>query len=172
MKGGARPGAGRPKGGGKYGEPTKAVRIPESKVESVMALIDRGHLFQIPFYSSSVRAGFPSPADDYIEKYLDLNELLIEHPAATFIVVARGESMIGAGIHSGDRLIVDRSLTPCHGKIVIAAIDGELTVKRLSCQQGKIQLLAENKAFAPIDITEEQDLVIWGVVKHVIHTVN
>ena len=84
-----------------------------------------------------MRAGFPSPADDYIETMLDLNEYLIKHPAATFFVKASGESMVNAGIHSGDILIVDRSLEAVHGKIVIAALNGELTVKRLSRQQGK-----------------------------------
>ncbi|NDF04569.1 MAG: DNA polymerase V [Betaproteobacteria bacterium] len=124
-----------------------------------------------PLSSSHVRAGFPSPADDYIESYLDLNTHLIKHPAATFFVTASGDSMKNVGIHSGDILIVDRSIEATHGKIIIAAINGELTVKRLSCQQGRIQLIAENPAYEPIDITEGQDLVIWGVVIHVIHSV-
>jgi DNA polymerase V len=119
-----------------------------------------------------VRAGFPSPADDYIECKLDLNTHLIQHPSATFFVKAAGDSMKNAGIDSGDMLIVDRSLEATHGKIVIAAINGELTVKRLSHQQGKIQLLAENPDYEPILITDDLELVIWGVVTYVIHPVS
>lgn len=126
----------------------------------------------IPFYMSKVPAGFPSPGDDYIEKYLDLNQHLIKHPAATFMVRASGDSMIGAGIRSGDLLIVDRSLDAKHGKIVIAAIDGELTVKRFSKVGQRLQLLPENPAYKPIDITNTHELVIWGIVTFVIHTVD
>ncbi|WP_131775989.1 LexA family protein [Legionella impletisoli] len=170
--GGARPGAGRPKGQGKYGETTKSMRVPISRVEDVLAFLDQGkESFALPLYGSSVRAGFPSPADDYIERKLDLNTHLIKHPAATFFVKAAGESMINAGIQSGDILVVDRSLEASHNKIVIAAVNGELTVKRLYRVAGKVQLVAENPDFEPIDITEEQDLVIWGVVTHVIHQV-
>jgi DNA polymerase V len=123
----------------------------------------------IPLYACSVRAGFPSPADDYIEMHLDLNSHLIKHPAATFFFTASGDSMIGAGIASGDMLVVDRSLDAVHGTIVIAAINGELTVKRLSRVDGRVQLCAENNKYKPIEITEEEELVIWGVVTHVIH---
>ena len=122
-----------------------------------------------PLYSCTVRAGFPSPADDYIESRLDLNSHLIKHQAATFFVIASGDSMINAGIHSGDLLIVDKSIQAAHGHIVIAAINGELTVKRLSRTNGCVRLMPENDDFSPIDITEEQDLVIWGVVTYVIH---
>ncbi len=170
--GGARVGAGRPRGQGKYGETTKSVRIPESRVLEVMQYINNeGESFKIPLYSSTVRAGFPSPADDYIETMLDLNEHLIKHPAATFFVRASGESMVNAGIYSGDILIVDRSIEASHGKIVIAALNGELTVKRLSQQHGHIKLVAENPDFPSIDITDEYDMVIWGVVTNVIHAV-
>ncbi len=158
-RGGKRVGAGRPKGTGKYGfETTQTVRMPVSLIQG------------IPLYGSKVPAGFPSPGDDYIEKYLDLNQQFIKHPAATFLVIASGDSMIGAGIHSGDLLIVDRSLNTKHGKIVIAAIDGELTVKRLSKVGERLQLLPANPAYKPIDITDTHELVIWGVVTHVIHT--
>ncbi|VEG90241.1 LexA family protein [Legionella spiritensis] len=168
--GGRRAGAGRPRGQGKYGETTKSIRIPLSRVSEVRAFLDSGQASnKLPLYSSTVRAGFPSPADDYIETYLDLNQHLVKHPAATFFVVASGDSMIGAGIASGDMLIVDRSLEPVHGKIVIAAINGELTVKRLSHQDGRMRLMPENKHYKPIDITEDLDMVIWGVVTHVIH---
>lgn len=169
--GGARRGAGRPRGKGKYGEATRAVRIPESRVYEVMAWVRGETSYAIPLYSSKVRAGFPSPADDYIETRMDLNEHLIKHPAATFFVRASGDSMIRAGIHSGDILVVDRSLEAVHGKIVIAALHGELTVKRLFRQQGIVKLVAENPKYPDIAITEEHELVIWGVVTNVIHAV-
>ncbi len=169
--GGARIGAGRPRGKGKYGEQTRTVRIPESRIQEVMQWIQGEEAFKIPLYSSTVRAGFPSPGDDYIETMLDLNQHLIKHPAATFFVKASGESMINAGIHSGDILVVDRSIEPTHGKIVIVALNGELTVKRLSHQQGRVQLVAENPDFPAIDISDEYDMVIWGVVTTVIHAV-
>lgn len=170
--GGARAGAGRPRGRGKYGEATRSVRIPESRVLEVMKYINNeGESYKIPLYASTVRAGFPSPADDYIETMLDLNEYLIKHPAATFFVRASGESMVNAGIYSGDILVVDRSIEAGHGKIVIVALNGELTVKRLSHQNGHIKLVAENPDFPAIDITDEYDMVIWGVVTNVIHAV-
>ncbi len=109
VKGGYRPGAGRPPGG-KYGEQTKQLRVPISRVNEVIAFLDKGMDYRFPLYSSKVRAGFPSPADDYIERYLDLNEFLVRHPAGTFFVRASGDSMTDAGIHNGDLLIVDRSL--------------------------------------------------------------
>jgi DNA polymerase V len=171
QRGGKREGAGRPVGRGKYGsEPTKTIRIPVSRVADIHELLEHdSKTYTLPLYSSKVQAGFPSPGDDYIERYLDLNQQLVKHPAATFIVTASGDSMTDAGIHSGDMLIVDKSLEAQHGKIVIAALNGELTVKRLSKVCGRVQLLPENPKYKPIDITD--DLVIWGVVTHVIHTV-
>ncbi len=171
-RGGQRVGAGRPKGSNYWGESTKAIRVPLSKVDAVKDFLEKnGEGLGCPLYSSHVRAGFPSPADDYIETHLDLNTHLVKHPAATFFVIAEGDSMTGAGIQSGDMLIVDKSLTATHGKIIIAAIDGELTVKRLSRVAACVQLLPENSDYPPIDITDEQDLVIWGVVTHAIHTI-
>lgn len=168
-QGGKRENAGRPKGQGKYGEATRAIRIPVSRIEDIKGFLEEGTTYKIPLYGSTVRAGFPSPADDYIERYLDLNQHLVKHPSATFFVTASGDSMTGAGIASGDILVVDRSLDAAHGKIVIAAINGELTVKRLSRTGNKVQLLPENNQYSPIEITEDEDLVIWGVVTHVIH---
>lgn len=127
-------------------------------------------LYRLPFYQCAVVAGFPSPADDDLEDQLDLNELLIKRPAATFFLRVAGSSMVGAGIHHNDILIVDRSVEPAHGKIVIASVNGELTVKRLSYNGKKVQLCAENSAYKPIDITENTDVHIWGVVVHVIHS--
>lgn len=125
----------------------------------------------LPFYSSRVAAGFPSPADDHLDTELDLNEHLIKHPAATFFVRVRGDSMLGAGIHENDILIVDRSLKPTHGKVIIAIINGELTVKRLHNSNGQIRLVAENGNYPSIIINESMDFSIWGVVTSVIHTV-
>ncbi len=123
-----------------------------------------------PLFLVPVPAGFPSPADDYIEKALDFNEYLVKHPAATFPVRVTGDSMIGAGIHSGDLLIVDRSLEPRDGSVVIAILDGELTVKRLERHDGKLFLVPENPNYPLIPIHEEQSFEVWGVVKHVIHS--
>jgi len=123
----------------------------------------------IPLFSYAVRAGFPSPADDYVSEALDLNEHLIAHREATFFLRARGHSMTGAGIQDGDLLVVDRSLTPGHRTIVIAVVDGEFTVKRLYKRGGRIRLLAENPDFAPMEFNEGQELQIWGVVTSVIH---
>lgn len=123
-----------------------------------------------PLYSGKVAAGFPSPADDYIEKTLDLNELLIKKPAATFFVRAEGESMLGAGIHPNDILVVDRSIKPVIGKIVICALNGELTVKRIKRINATHLILgAENPAYSDIEVKNETEMVIWGVVTNVIH---
>ena len=168
-KGGAMPGAGRPAGKGPHGEPTKPIRIPMSKISKVMGILG-DESFTIPMYSSKVQAGFPSPADDYIEDRLDLNQHLVQHPAATFIVKAIGDSMIGDGIHENDLLIVDRKIEATDGKIVIAAVDGSLTVKRLYKRNGIIQLHASNKNYVPIKIEGEMSLHIWGVVMYVIHS--
>lgn len=125
----------------------------------------------IPLYMASIAAGFPSPADDFLDRKLDLNEHLIRHPAATFFVRVQGNSMIQAGIHSGDVLIVDRSLEPVDKKIVVAVVNGELTVKRLRRKKDRTFLAAENPEYKDIDVTPEMDFDIWGVVIHVIHSV-
>lgn len=123
----------------------------------------------LPLFMEPVSAGFPSPAGDYMEGKLDLNRHLIRHPAATFFVRVTGDSMIGAGIHSGDLLIVDRAIEPADGRVVVVALDGELTVKRLSMRDGHVMLLPENERYAPITITPEHQFEIWGVVTNVIH---
>lgn len=122
-----------------------------------------------PLFLVPVPAGFPSPADDYLEGKLDLNQYLIQHPAATFFFRVTGDSMIGAGIHSGDLLIVDRSLEPKDGNVVIAALDGELTVKRLSMREGKPVLLPDNEQYQPVEVGEHAAFEVWGVVTNVIH---
>ncbi len=123
----------------------------------------------IPLFLSPVKAGFPSPAEDYMEKKLDLNEHLIAHPAATFFVKVEGESMIQAHIFPGDILIVDRSLNPEDKKIVIAIIDGEFTVKRIRFKNDSVFLEAENSSFPPIQIDPNSDFQIWGIVTYIIH---
>jgi len=122
-----------------------------------------------PLFSCGVTAGFPSPAEDYIDRRLDLNELLIKNPAATFFVRVAGDSMTGAGINHDDILIVDRSLEPVSGKIVIAVINGELTVKKLRIDDQGCRLVAENPDYGPLEISPETGCEIWGVVTSVIH---
>ncbi len=134
-----------------------------------IALPDRSTVRSLPLFLARVSAGFPSPADDYLEGKLDLNEHLIKHPAATFFVRAAGDSMIGAGIHSGDILVVDRALDPGANSVVIAVIDGDLTVKRIQRTGGKLFLAAENPRYRPIEIREGMDFEVWGVVTSVIH---
>ncbi len=158
-RGGARVGAGRPKG-----TATKVMRVPIDRIDEVKELLD-SESYDIPFFSSKVQAGTPEVADDHIEEKINLNHLLITNPQDTFFVRATGDSMIDVGIYSNDTLIVDRSLTPKTGHIVIASVNGELTVKRLSIQtDGRIFLLPENSEFSPIPITDACDFHIWGVV--------
>ena len=118
----------------------------------------------LPLFSHKVAAGFPSPADDYIEGMLSLDEDLIQHKSATFFVRAKGNSMIGAGIGDGDLLVVDKSLNPASGDIVIAVVDGDLTVKRLFKRGGIVTLKPENSRYKEIEFIEGQELQVWGVV--------
>ncbi len=122
-----------------------------------------------PLFLSKVPAGFPSPADDYIEGTLDLNEHLIKHKAATFFVRVTGDSMLGAGIHDGDLLIVDRSLEAQDKSVVVAVVNGEFTVKRIKKEQARVWLMPENKNYQPMEMLEGSELEIWGVVTSVIH---
>ncbi len=138
------------------------------KIERPIPLERRTKL-SLPLYAGRVEAGFPSPADDHMERMLDLNEEIVRNPAATFFVRAQGHSMKDAGIHPGDILVVDRSLPPSDRQIVVAMIDGEFTVKRLRKRQRKVFLEAENPDFKPIEIREEQDMMVWGVVSYIIH---
>ena len=184
--GGARKGAGRKKNSGNFKEETKVIRVPISLVDSLIPTIevyksqvkskvevfltkDNPTELSIPIFTSRVQAGFPSPADDHLEDALDLNTHLIHHKEATFFVKAQGDSMLGAGIQQGDILIVDKSLSAKSGKIVIAVVDGEFTVKRLHKYKGNITLKAENPDFEDIKIGGTDELIIWGVVTSVIH---
>ncbi len=118
--------------------------------------------------SALVPAGFPSPADDYLDRTLDLNEYLINNQAASFFIRVAGESMQGAGILPGDILLVDRSVEPAHNKIVVAVLDDEMVVKRLRYRQGRGILVSENPEFRPIEISDAMEAGIWGVVTAVI----
>ena len=122
-------------------------------------------------FLSRVPAGFPSPADDYVEQQLDLNEHLIQRASSTFFVRVAGRSMEGAGIHDGDLLVVDRAVAPTDGAVVVAALDGELTVKRYRDRADGPSLVPEHEDHAPIPVAPGQDLVVWGVVQHVVHEV-
>lgn len=134
-------------------------------VAALMRVEARSHL-HVPLFSFGASCGFPSPADDYLDRPLDFNELLIENPAATFAVRIAGESMIGAGLFAGDIAIVDRSKTPRSGSIVLALVDGEFTIKRYLRRDGGVVLEAENRAFPVIAITEGMQFEVWGVVKN------
>jgi len=123
----------------------------------------------LPLFSSQVKAGFPSPAEDHIEAKLDLNRLMIEHPAATFFLRVEGESMENANIHPGDILVVDRALQAQSGQIIVAVLNGEFTVKRLKAKENRLYLLPENPNFPSLEITQEADFQIWGVVTFIIH---
>lgn len=122
-----------------------------------------------PLFLNTIPAGFPSPAEDYIESQLDLNELIVKHPTATFFVKVEGESMSGASIHSGDMLVVDRSLEAKNGRIIVAKVDGEFTVKRLVVGEGGTVLQSENPLYPSLAINPESDFEVWGVVTYVIH---
>lgn len=135
----------------------------------VLGRVDVSILNPLPLVETPVRAGFPSPADDYLETKLDLTEHLVKHPSATYYIKAMGDSMVDYGIFSGDLLIVDRSLTPQVDDVVIAAIDGELTCKCLGVMNGQYHLLAGNALYPPFPLMGKE-VHIWGVVIHTIHS--
>lgn len=184
-RGGKRSGSGRPAGSGKFGEPTRAIRLPVSLIEQIEQMQEsaqeptvtevmrplQASEVALPLYMVAVSAGLPSPAEDYIEDKIDLSQHLIKNPAATFLVRATGDSMIGAGIHSGDVLVVDRSLEPTQNKVVIAVLNGDLTVKRIRYERKRVYLLPENPEYPAIAIHEGCELQVWGVVTNVIHPV-
>ncbi len=126
--------------------------------------------FKIPLLNDSVSAGFPSPADDYTEENIDLNEHLISNPFSTFFLRVKGDSMINAGIKDKDLIIVDKSLIAKPGNIVIAMIDGEFTIKRLSIKNDELYLKAENHNYPNFSFKNHIDVQIWGVVIYSIHS--
>ncbi len=184
--GGSRPGAGRPKGTGKYKEATCALRVPMSLLPQIKDLIalkkntvfTNASDFQatdqsgqtVPFYSARIAAGSPTHADDHLDDQINLNQYLVANPENVFLVRAKGDSMIEAGITENDMLVVDKSITAQVGKVVIALLDGEFTVKRLTVKNKQYVLQPENKNYSPILINPEQDFSILGVVIHVIHS--
>ena len=119
---------------------------------------------RIPLYSSSPAAGFPAPGDDMVEKSLNVHDYLVKHPVATFFVRVEGDSMEGAGIFSGDILVIDRSIEAVVGKIVVAAVGGGLVVKRLARLEGSMVLVSENDAYEPIRVGSDEECFVWGVV--------
>ncbi len=123
-----------------------------------------------PLFLSRVPAGLPASAEEHVDGSLDLNEHLIEHRESTYFIRVQGQSMTGAGIHDGDLLVVDRALEPRDGDIVVAMVDNELTLKRLSRRNGHVRLLPENPCFRPIEFAEGQELSIWGVATSVVHS--
>jgi len=125
----------------------------------------------IPFYDDGISAGFPSPAEDYTDLKLDLNEKLIRNKDATFFARVKGKSMLEAGLSDGDLLVIDRSIEPSDGKIAVCFLDGEFTVKRLKVEKDVCWLMPHNKEFKPIKVTEDNDFVVWGIVRYVIKEV-
>ena len=146
----------------------KLKHIKRTDVLDIYA-VEESVLADIPMFTDSVQAGFPSPAEDYMDLDLNLQDHLIENPSATFCVRAVGESMKDAGIQSGDIMLVDKSLTPKNRSIVLAVIDGEFTIKRVNVSDKELYLMPENESFPPIKITEEMDFQVWGVVTYIIH---
>ena len=171
--GGARAGAGR-----RPGPPTKAVRLPVPLADLArqIAAVKRGgevagfievedpSPLRVPLMAWAAAAGFPSPAEDYIDQPLDFNKLLIEHPAATFAIRIEGESMTGAGIFPGDIAVVNPARAPVNGNVVLALLDGAFTVKRYRIRDGAVWLQAENPAFPDMAIGDGQSLEVWGVI--------
>lgn len=123
---------------------------------------------ELPFMDVGISAGFPSPADDFIELSIDLNKQLIRNRDTTFFAKVKGHSMKNAGIFDGDLLIIDKSLEPQNNKIAICQIDGEFTVKRIKIEENIVWLIAENEDYEPIKVTPENELMIWGIVVHCI----
>ena len=187
-RGGERPGAGRKNKSGIPGQKSIVLRIPEIDKDNVLNLLKYNKekrvnfknlnllgsaeqnptSYAIPKFATYIRAGFPSPADDYIEKTIDLNKLLIKNPISTFFLEGVGDSMIDAGIYEGDKLIVDKSIEPKHNDIVIALIDSEYTVKRLYKKNRLIKLIAANDKYQDITLKIGQELNVFGVVTSVI----
>jgi DNA polymerase V len=142
---------------------------PHNRIKTEPSRFAPSRHLSIPFPDISVCAGFPSPAADFTESSVDLNQLLIKHPAATFFIRVEGSSMVGAGIFPGDLLVVDRSLEPRHNTVIIAILNGEFTVKRLQKNNATVTLAPENPRYQSIRVTPESDFEVWGVVTHVIH---
>lgn len=131
-------------------------------------LPDTKRELELPFISAGIKAGFPSPAADFDETRVSIDQIVVKHKEATFYAKASGTSMIGAGIDDGDILVIDRSLEARNGKIAVCFVDGEFTVKRIKVEQDCVYLVPENPKFEPIKVTEENELIVWGIVTHVV----
>ena len=131
-------------------------------------LPDAENNLEMPYISSGIKAGFPSPAADFDGSRISIDQVVVKNPTATFYAKANGNSMIGAGIDDGDILVIDKSIEPQDGKIAVCFIDGEFTVKRIKIQENSLLLLPENKLFEPIEVTQENDFIIWGIVTYVV----
>jgi DNA polymerase V len=147
---------------------TKLKRIYKKKELDFFSL-ESDTPMKLPLFDSKISAGFPSPAEDYVELKLDLNEHLIQHPAATFFVKVSGHSMKEAGIHDGDMLIVDRALEPKNNDIAVCVINGEFTVKRIRKIKNEIYLIPANADYQAIKVSEQHEFQIWGIVSFIIH---
>jgi DNA polymerase V len=123
---------------------------------------------EMPYISSGIKAGFPSPAADFDGSRISIDQIVVKNATATFYAKANGSSMIGAGIDDGDILVIDKSIEPQDGKIAVCFIDGEFTVKRIKVQENSLLLLPENSLFEPIEVTQENDFIIWGIVTYVV----
>ncbi|MDG1477148.1 MAG: translesion error-prone DNA polymerase V autoproteolytic subunit [Vicingaceae bacterium] len=126
---------------------------------------------KIQLFNEGISAGFPSPAQDFLDSSIDLNKELIKNSASTFYGKVKGDSMIEANLNDGDLLIIDKSIEPSSNKIAVCFIDGEFTVKRIKIESDIVWLIAENKNYKPIKVTAENDFLIWGIVTYVIKTV-
>ncbi|MDB0006837.1 translesion error-prone DNA polymerase V autoproteolytic subunit [Flavobacteriales bacterium] len=134
--------------------------------------IEEASFDDVPLYGDSVPAGFPSPADDYLDMDLNLHDYLVQHPSATFCVRAIGDSMVDAGIQSSDVMVIDRALTPKNNDIILAVVNGEFTVKRIKKSEDELYLMPANENYKPMKITEEMNFQVWGVVTFIIHKAN
>lgn len=143
-----------------YNTPTFEIYSSETAIE-----------LELPFIEQGISAGFPSPADDFLDLSIDLNKEYVKNPDATFYGRVKGDSMIGAGLNNGDLLIIDKSLEPQNGKIAVCYIDGNFTVKRIKIEKECVYLMAENEKYLPIKVTQDNDFIIWGVVTTVIKSV-
>lgn len=123
---------------------------------------------ELPVTDTGIVAGFPSPADDFMDVSIDLNKELIKHPSATFYGRVRGDSMKDAGIEDGDLLVIDRSVEPADGKIAVCFVDGEFTVKRIKIDKDAVWLMPANPDYEPIKVTKENEFMIWGIVTYII----
>src|SRR5690554_1214388 len=147
-----------------------AVRLYEGDIIQIFSA-DTDSELHLPFVDEGISAGFPSPALDFIDQSIDLNRHLVKHPSATFYGRVKGYSLKNAGIDDGDLMVIDRSLEPVNGKIAVCFIDGEFTAKRIKVTKEEVWLMPDNEDYSPIKITEDNHLMIWGIVTHVIKAV-